>query len=101
MFAVKGESLTQYWEYTHRIFDWPNGEPANMILDDGGDATLLLHLGTRAEKDPSVLSKPTSEEETVLFSAIRETLKGSPNWYSSRLSKIRAAAGKPPPGSTG
>src|ERR1700691_785246 len=67
VFAVKGETLAEYWDYTHRIFDWPDGNHSNMILDDGGDATLLLHLGTRAEKDLSVLAKPTSEEETILY----------------------------------
>jgi adenosylhomocysteinase len=93
VFAVKGESLADYWDYTHRIFDWPavNGEKvySNMILDDGGDATLLLHLGSRAEKDVSVLDKPASEEETLLFSAIRERLSKDPAWYSTRLEKIR------------
>jgi adenosylhomocysteinase len=89
VFAVKGETLTEYWEYTHRIFEWPGDEQANMILDDGGDATLLLHLGARAEKDLSVLAKPTSEEETVLFAAIKEKLKVHPTWYSKRLSKIK------------
>ena len=63
VFAVKGETLIEYWDYTHRIFEWTDGGYTNMILDDGGDATLLLHLGTRAEKDLSVISKPTSEEE--------------------------------------
>src|SRR6202044_134289 len=67
VFAIKGESLTEYWDYTHRIFEWPDGGYSNMILDDGGDATLLLHLGARAEKDPTVLAKPGSEEEEVLF----------------------------------
>ena len=62
VFAYKGESLAEYWNYTHRIFEWPDGSFSNMILDDGGDATLLLHLGTRAEKDASVIAKPTSEE---------------------------------------
>src|SRR3569623_2012893 len=62
VFAVKGETLDEYWDYTHRIFEWPNGEYSNMILDDGGDATLLLHLGSRAEKDASVLNNPESEE---------------------------------------
>ena len=89
VFAVKGESLAQYWDYTHRIFDWPDGGYSNMILDDGGDATLLLHLGAKAEKDLSVLAKPTSEEETVLFSAIKEKLKVHPTWYSKRLSQIK------------
>ena len=89
VFAVKGETLTEYWDYTHRIFEWPDGGYSNMILDDGGDATLLLHLGTRAEKDLSVLAKPTSEEETILFTAIKEKLKVHPNWYSKRLSQIK------------
>jgi len=89
VFAVKGESLKEYWDYTHRIFEWQDGGYSNMILDDGGDATLLLHIGTRAEKDLSVLSKPHSEEETILFAAIKEKLKTSPNWYSTRLSKIK------------
>src|ERR1700677_2555369 len=75
VFAVKGESLVEYWDYTHRIFEWADGGHSNMILDDGGDATLLLHLGARAEKDLSVLAKPTSEEETILFAAIKEKLK--------------------------
>lgn len=89
VFAVKGESLTEYWEYTHKIFEWADGGYSNMILDDGGDATLLLHLGTKAEKDLSVVSKPTSEEETVLFASIKETLKKDPTWYSKRISKIK------------
>jgi adenosylhomocysteinase len=89
VFAVKGESLADYWQYTHKIFEWPEGKAANMILDDGGDATLLLHLGTRAESDASVLDKPGSEEERVLFAAIRERLKLDPKWYSGRLAQIR------------
>ncbi|NDD04708.1 MAG: adenosylhomocysteinase, partial [Proteobacteria bacterium] len=89
VFAVKGESLADYWEYTHRIFEWNDGGYTNMILDDGGDATLLLHLGAKAEKDPSVISKPTSEEETVLFSAIKKKLAVEPKWYSTRLSHIK------------
>ncbi|HLU03295.1 MAG TPA: adenosylhomocysteinase [Advenella sp.] len=87
VFAIKGETLADYWEYTHRIFDWP-GEQANMILDDGGDATTLLHLGAKAEKDISVLDNPGSEEETVLFAAIRERLAKDATWYSTRLAKI-------------
>src|ERR1700704_5667124 len=70
VFAVKGESLTEYWDYTHRTFEWPDGGYSNMILDDGGDATLLLHLGTRAESDPGVIAKPGSDEERALFAAI-------------------------------
>jgi adenosylhomocysteinase len=89
VFAVKGESLEEYWDYTHRIFEWPDGGYSNMILDDGGDATLLLHLGTRAESDISVLSSPASEEETILFAAIRNKLAVDPTWYSRRISKIK------------
>ncbi|MDE2478267.1 MAG: adenosylhomocysteinase, partial [Betaproteobacteria bacterium] len=89
VFAVKGESLEQYWQYTHRIFDWADGGYSNMILDDGGDATLLLHLGARAEADLAVLSHPTSEEERVLFAAIRAQLKTDPKWYSTRLAHVR------------
>jgi adenosylhomocysteinase len=89
VFAWKGESLEDYWDYTHRIFDWPDGGYSNMILDDGGDATLLLHLGARAESDPSVIAKPTSDEERALFGAIRARLKADPRWYSTRLRQIR------------
>jgi adenosylhomocysteinase len=89
VFAVKGESLPEYWDYTHRIFEWADGGYSNMILDDGGDATLLLHLGARAEKDLSVLDKPDSEEATVLFASIRAKLKTDPAWYSTRLAQIK------------
>ncbi|MDR0379022.1 MAG: adenosylhomocysteinase [Candidatus Accumulibacter sp.] len=89
VFAVKGETLADYWEYTHRIFEWPNGDYSNMILDDGGDATLLLHLGARAEKDLSVLDAPDSEEATVLFAAIRARLTRDPEWYSTRIAQIK------------
>ena len=89
VFAVKGEMLDEYWEYTHRIFEWPNGQHANMILDDGGDATLLLMLGARAEQDASVVAKPTNEEETSLYASIRKRLETSPGWYSKRLAEIR------------
>ncbi|MBE0620003.1 MAG: adenosylhomocysteinase [Burkholderiales bacterium] len=89
VFAHKGESLTEYWDYTHRIFEWPNGELSNMILDDGGDATLLLHLGARAEKDASVIAKPTSEEETCLYAAIKKQLAAQPGWYSKRLAAVK------------
>ena len=89
VFAYKGESLSEYWEFTHRIFEWPDGGYSNMILDDGGDATLLLHLGSRAERDPSVLDKPTSEEERVLFAAIRAKLQQDPTWYSRRIAHIK------------
>ena len=89
VFAVKGESLADYWDYTHRIFEWPDGGHSNMILDDGGDATLLLHLGARAESDASLLNHPGSEEEEYLFAAIRAKLAKSPNWYSTRLAQVR------------
>jgi adenosylhomocysteinase len=89
VFAWKGESLTDYWEYTHRIFEWPDGGDANMILDDGGDATLLLHLGTRAESDAGLIANPASEEERALFAAIRSHLKSDRQWYSSRIGKVR------------
>ncbi len=89
VFAVKGESLTDYWDYTHRIFEWADGGYSNMILDDGGDATLLLHLGAKAEKDQSVIAKPTSEEETCLFAAIKAKLATDPTWYSTRLEQIK------------
>ena len=89
VFAWKGESLVEYWDYTHRIFEWPDNGYSNMILDDGGDATLLLHLGAKAESDVSLLGKPTSEEETALFDSIRATLKRDPKWYSTRLGKIK------------
>jgi adenosylhomocysteinase len=89
VFAIKGESLAEYWDYTHRIFDWPDGGYSNMILDDGGDATLLLHLGAKAEKDASLLAKPGSEEEEHLFAGIKAKLKTDPKWYSTRLAKIK------------
>ncbi len=89
VFAVKGETLAEYWDYTHRIFEWPGeGVYSNMILDDGGDATLLLHLGARAEKDISVLDKPGSEEEICLFNSIKAHLAKDPQWYSKRLPHI-------------
>jgi len=89
VFAHKGESLEQYWDYTHRIFEWADGGTPNMILDDGGDATLLVHLGARAEKDASVLKKPGSEEEEMLFAAIGKRLKAKPGWYSGVARNIR------------
>ena len=89
VFAYKGESLEEYWDYTHRIFEWADGGFSNMILDDGGDATLLLHLGTKAEKDRSVLDNPGSEEETILFAAIRKKLEQDATWYSTRIDKIK------------
>ncbi len=89
VFAFKGETLTEYWAYTHRIFEWSDGGTPNMILDDGGDATLLINLGAKAEQDLSVIDSPASEEEVALFSAIRERLKTQPNWYSNILGNIQ------------
>ena len=89
VFAYKGESLAEYWDYTHRIFEWPSGQYSNMILDDGGDATMLLHLGTRAESDASILNHAGSEEETYLFAAIKAKLAVSPMWYSTRLAQVK------------
>ncbi|MEY4356888.1 MAG: hypothetical protein RL469_214 [Pseudomonadota bacterium] len=89
VYAYKGESLKEYWDFTHRIFEWTDGGYSNMILDDGGDATLLLHLGTRAETDASVLANPTSEEEECLFASIKETLARDAKWYSTRIKHIR------------
>jgi len=89
VFAWKGESLEDYWDYTHRIFDWPDGGYSNLILDDGGDATLLLHLGARAESDASAIAKPSSDEERALFASIRARLKADPRWYSTRIRQIR------------
>ena len=89
VFAHKGETLEQYWEYTHRIFEWADGGTPNTILDDGGDATLLVTLGTRAEKDPDLVSRPTNEEETVLFNAIRKRLTEKPGYYSRVQAAIK------------
>jgi adenosylhomocysteinase len=88
VFAYKGESLDEYWDFTHRIFDF-DGKGPNMILDDGGDATLLVHLGRKAEKDASVIAKPSSEEEESLFKAIRKKLKAAPGWYTKVAKEIR------------
>jgi len=92
VFAHKGETLTEYWDFTHRIFDFgpkgSAGEGPNMILDDGGDATLLMHLGQRAEKDLSVLNNPTSEEETVLYAAIKAKIAVDPTWYTRKSAEI-------------
>jgi adenosylhomocysteinase len=92
IFAYKGESMEEYWEFTHKIFEWPGEHQANMILDDGGDATLLLHLGTRAETDASVIAKPASEEEEFLFAAIKKRLTAQPGWYSKRLKQIQGVS---------
>jgi adenosylhomocysteinase len=92
VFAFKGESLKEYWEFTARIFDWPDGKPTNMILDDGGDATLYILLGAKAEKDPSVIAKPTSEEEEYLFAAIAKRLKAQPGWFASVKAAIKGVS---------
>ncbi len=89
VFAVKGESLQEYWDYTHRIFEFAGGQGPNMILDDGGDATLLLHLGIHAESNLSVIAKPTNEEEEVLFASIKARLKSHPGWYSKMAKDVR------------
>ena len=89
VFAVKGESLTDYWDYTHRIFEWSDGGFPNMILDDGGDATLLLHLGLQAETNAGVLAHPGNEEEEVLFAAIKKRIKDQPGWYTKLAKQVR------------
>ena len=92
VFAYKGESLEEYWEFTHRILEFGGGKGPNMILDDGGDATLLVHLGVKAEKDASAISHPGSQEEKDLFAAIRKHLAADPSWYSKRASEIRGVS---------
>ncbi|MDE2108555.1 MAG: adenosylhomocysteinase, partial [Gammaproteobacteria bacterium] len=89
VFAYKGESLDEYWEFTHRIMEWADGGTPNMILDDGGDATLLVTLGTKAEKNPSLIAKPANEEETALFKAIKKRLESKPGFYSRILANIK------------
>ncbi|MGI9229143.1 MAG: adenosylhomocysteinase [Gammaproteobacteria bacterium] len=89
VFAYKGETLEEYWDYTHRIMEWDDGGTPNMILDDGGDATLLVILGARAEQDATVLDNPASEEEQYLFAAIRKKLQSSPGWYSKIMANIK------------
>ena len=101
VFAVKGESLEDYWDYTHRIFEWADGGTANMILDDGGDATLLLHLGMQAETNPSVIAHPTNEEEEVLFAAIKKRLKAEARLvHGGRRRTSAASPRRPPPASS-
>src|SRR5580693_7742197 len=93
VFAVKGESLEDYWEYTHRIFEWSDGGTPNMILDDGGDATLLIHLGLRAEQgETGLISKPANEEEEILFAAIKKRVKDKPGWYRKNAETIRGVS---------
>jgi adenosylhomocysteinase len=88
VFAHKGETLAEYWDYTHRIFEWADGGSTNMILDDGGDATLLLHLGAKAASDKSLLEHPGSEEEAALFASIKSTLAKDPGFYQRHLSAV-------------
>ena len=93
VFAVKGETLEDYWEYTQRILEWSDGGTPNMILDDGGDATLLVHLGVRAEAgDTAFLEKPTSEEEEILFASLKERLKRNPGWYTRCAQSIKGVS---------
>ncbi len=90
VFAIKGETLKEYWDYQHRIFEWGDGGTPNMVLDDGGDATLLIHLGLRAERgETNLISKPTNEEEEILFAAIKQRLKDNPGWYKRNAEAIR------------
>ena len=98
VFAYKGENLDEYWDYTHRIFEWADGKPSNMILDDGGDATLLLHLGTKAAKDASVLANPGSEEEICLFNSIRKQLAKDPGFYERNLKAVVGVTEETPTG---
>jgi len=90
VFAVKGETLEEYWDYQHRIFEWSDGGTPNMVLDDGGDATLLIHLGLRAERgETNLISKPINQEEEILFAAIKQRLKDKPGWYKRNADAIR------------
>jgi adenosylhomocysteinase len=92
VFAYKGETLDEYWNFAHRIFDWPKGQQANLIVDDGGDATLLLHLGARAERDATLLAHPNTDEESALFKVIEATLERDPRWYSVRLAAVQGVS---------
>ena len=92
VFAHKGETLQEYWDFCDRTFDWPDGEPTNMILDDGGDATMLVLIGAKAEKDPSVLANPGNEEEECLFATIRRRLEKNPGWYSRIKASIKGVS---------
>jgi len=89
VFAYKGETLDEYWEFTHRVFEWSDGGFPNMILDDGGDATLLVTLGAQAEKNPSIVAKPTNDEERALFASIKKRLEAKPGWYGRALASIK------------
>jgi adenosylhomocysteinase len=92
VFALKGETLDEYWDYTHRIFEWPKSRLANLLVDDGGDATGLLHLGARAERDRALLAHPANEDEAALFKAVETTLGRDPHWYSRRLGALRGVS---------
>jgi adenosylhomocysteinase len=92
VFAVKGETLTEYWDYTDRIFQWPDGEPSNMILDDGGDATMYILIGARAEAGEDVLSKPGNEEEEILFAQIRKRMAATPGFFTRQRAAIRGVS---------
>ena len=92
VFAHKGETLDEYWNYAHRIFEWSNGQQANLMVDDGGDATWLLHLGARAESNRTVVTHPSNEDEAALFKAIEATLGRDPHWYSVRLGALRGVS---------
>src|ERR1700749_2581128 len=92
VFAIKGETLVEYWEYAHKIFEWSDGGYPNLILDDGGDATLLCVLGPKAQKDPPVLNNPQNEEEKALFAGIKRFLKGKPGFYSAIRDSIKGVS---------
>ena len=96
VFAVKGETLEEYWEYTHRILEWGDGGSPNMILDDGGDATGLVMLGSKAEQDITVLDHPSNEEETYLFASIKKKLAQDPSFYSRTKAQIQGVTRRPP-----
>ena len=92
VFAIKGETLDEYWDYADKIFHWPNGEVANMILDDGGDATMYILLGEKAEKDPSVLDTPQNEEEVAFFATIKKRIAESPGWFAKARASIQGVS---------
>ena len=96
VFALKGETLVEYWDYAHKIFEWSDGGYPNLILDDGGDATLLCVLGPKAEKDPTVLNNPTNEEEEALYAVMKRYLKEKPGFYSAIRDAIGGYPKKPP-----
>ena len=97
VFAIKGETLAEYWEYVDRIFDWANGQTANLILDDGGDATMYIILGARAEAGEDVLAKPETEEEEYLKAQLQRRLASSPGWFTRQRDALRVYQKKPQP----